>query len=67
MKVGIIVDNITKHKWENEEIAKELKRRHIKHEMINIYTSPINIEKRNWGIDIALARTASATHFRIEA
>ena len=35
--------------------------------MINIYTSPINIEKRNWGIDIALARTASATHFRIEA
>ncbi len=67
MKVGIIVDNITQHKWENEEIAKELKKRKIEHEMINIRASPINIEKKDWGMDVALARTASATHFRIEA
>ena len=67
MKVGIIVDNITQHKWENGQIANELKKREIEHEIINIYTAPLSTEKKDWGVDVVLARTASATHFRIEA
>jgi len=67
MKVGVIVDDITLHRWETEEIVKELKNRNIKFEIINIYSSPLDIVKRDWGIDVALARTSSATHFRLEA
>lgn len=66
-KIGVIVDNITKHKWETREIRKELERRDIECELINIYKFPISTERKDRGITLALARTTSATHFRIEA
>ncbi|MFC2153919.1 RimK family alpha-L-glutamate ligase [Candidatus Altiarchaeota archaeon] len=66
-RIGVIVDDITIHKWETNELLREISRQGHKAVELNIYRSPLDVEERNWGFDYALARTMGSTPFRVEA
>ncbi len=67
LTVGVLVDDITQHKWETGELVRAISERGHRAIELNIYRSPLDIQPRDWGFDVALARTVGSTPFRIEA